>query len=428
MQHAPRRGAMRNTQLQGEMKIMKHARTFLALALLTVMLAFPTSTLLPTAFSQLNPSTTWFVAPSPTGTGTSGGSCKKPGFNTISAAITAAKGGDIINVCPGTYVEQLTISKSLTIASTKGASQTIIQAPTTMAADTFGALNIVTVWGSDTAAELSGFTIAGPLSVTCNGGVMGTGVFVQQSAVATITNNVITAIHDSPIVQCAAYGIGILVGRNALSTTGTATISGNTISDYQKSAIIVDGAGSSATITGNTITGWSLALQASDNVQITQNAIQISRGASATVNSNTISTNECPNTGAGSNCGPDLINQAQASGIMLYQSGAGTTVTKNTLSANDIGILVVSADPGTTIGKNTVSGSAYVGILVQDGTNTVSGNTITGTKQAPTPIGIVALAATTATTVTATGSKFSQVTTSYQAIAASGLTATLNVS
>ena len=41
--------------------------------------------------------------------------CPTPKFTTIQSAVDAAKPGDTIRVCAGTYVEQVSISKSLTI-------------------------------------------------------------------------------------------------------------------------------------------------------------------------------------------------------------------------------------------------------------------------------------------------------------------------
>src|SRR4051794_10639439 len=54
-----------------------------------------------------------WVAPAPAPIG--GGSCASPDFNTISAAVAAASSGDIINVCPGTYPENVTIPVALTL-------------------------------------------------------------------------------------------------------------------------------------------------------------------------------------------------------------------------------------------------------------------------------------------------------------------------
>src|SRR5262245_58313155 len=57
-----------------------------------------------------------------------GKSCAFAGYMTIQAAINAANPGDTVNVCPGTYVENVAINKaSLTVRSTGGARVTVIK-------------------------------------------------------------------------------------------------------------------------------------------------------------------------------------------------------------------------------------------------------------------------------------------------------------
>src|ERR1700730_8387781 len=43
------------------------------------------------------------------------GTCPGAGFSTVQAAVDAAKSGDIVNVCPGSYPEQVSIDKTLTV-------------------------------------------------------------------------------------------------------------------------------------------------------------------------------------------------------------------------------------------------------------------------------------------------------------------------
>ena len=62
---------------------------------------------------------TWYVSPTGPASGTSGGSCTNPSFNTISLAIAAASNGDTIQVCAGTYNEQVQITKPLTLKGAK---------------------------------------------------------------------------------------------------------------------------------------------------------------------------------------------------------------------------------------------------------------------------------------------------------------------
>jgi parallel beta-helix repeat protein len=280
---------------------------------------------------------------------------------------------------------------------------------------------IVDIAGSTTVVSFSDFTVTGPVStaqVGCNSGNSGIGIFVEAGATATITHNTIKEIREQPVVQCAAYGLGILVGRAALSTTGTATISGNTIYDYQKNGITVDNTGSTATITHNTITGWSLAFQTANSIQIAQNGIQISRGAVATVDSNTVTSNLCP---LGGTCGADLIALTQATGILLYESASGTAVKNNAVSGNDVGIYVQAAPSATKVEGNTAKNNRYAGIAFIDGTYTASFNTVKG----PGNVGIAAVAATVVTSVTLSNNDIDHVTASIGAYAASGLTATV---
>lgn len=58
-----------------------------------------------------------------------GTNCSRAGYATIQAAVNAAAAGDVISVCPGKYVENVSIGKNnLTVASTAGAAATMVRA------------------------------------------------------------------------------------------------------------------------------------------------------------------------------------------------------------------------------------------------------------------------------------------------------------
>src|SRR5262249_14799537 len=97
-----------------------------------------------------------------------------------------------------------------------------------------------------------------------------------------------------------------------------------------------------------------------------------SSGAAATVAGNTVSGNECnvPNT-----CGPDPLTETQAVGILLFSAAAGTTVTGNSVTSNDIGIYNL-AEGATTLTSNTLVDNRFEGILLDEGDATVASNTI----------------------------------------------------
>ncbi len=199
---------------------------------------------------------------------------------TIQAAITAATAGDTINVASGTYTEQIIIDKNLHLAGA-GSGLSIIQAPDTI--DDLGdalATIIMVRGGLGVEAEISGFTVTGPGPTGC--GSIRAGIVVRDGADAYIHNNRIQDIQDSTFSGCQ-NGQGIWVGRKAWGTKGTATITNNVITGYQKGGIVVDNTGSSARIIGNTITG-------AGRTNVTaQNGIQISRGATGVIEGNIVS-------------------------------------------------------------------------------------------------------------------------------------------
>jgi hypothetical protein len=113
---------------------------------------------------------------------------------------------------------------------------------------------------------------------------------VNDAAAVDVTNSTISNIGDSPF-SGAQHGVAITYTTfhdNALPATGSAsgTISGNTISLYQKGGITVSGAGAFANVLNNGVTG----LGPIDF--IAQNGIQVSFGASAVLRGNSVSGND----------------------------------------------------------------------------------------------------------------------------------------
>ncbi len=282
---------------------------------------------------------------------------------TIQHAVDVACPGATVHVAAGNYPEQVTIEKSLQVSGA-GAGSSIVQAPATLIDDVDGSKNIVTISGGSTTVDFSGLTVAGPGPSGC--GSINTGIFVRDGATADIHDNTISDIRDEPLSGCQ-NGIGIYVGRNAFSTTGTATITNNTVSDYQKGGITIDNAGSSGIITGNTVAGVGA------TPQIAQNGIQISRGATGSITGNSVSGNECDY----SSCGADLLNDTQSVGILLYGPAAGTIIANNAVSDNDIGVYNLFTD-GSSITENEVTTNRYEGIILDEGSATVETNYVQG--------------------------------------------------
>lgn len=260
--------------------------------------------------------------------------CPNADFTTIQAAVNAAAPGDKVKVCPGTYMEQVTIGAGkdkLQVESEKPL-QAVIKAPAVMAEP--GDIVRITI-AQD--VKLKGFTIAGPLpdALFCST-VTRTGVRVDGGASAKIEKNHITEIRSTSLaLRGCQNGVGIQVGRMAEGQVGTAEIKDNVIDLYQKNGMTIDNTGSYAKVEHNTVAD-------AGATEITApNGIQVSRGANADVNHNDVSGNVY-----------DLAPAANGTGILLFLAGSDVTVEHNDVFENDDGIALYDTQ-GAKIKHNT---------------------------------------------------------------------------
>jgi hypothetical protein len=245
-----------------------------------------------------------------------------------------------------------------------------------------------------TAAQIGG-NVTGSLDATgCNigvyyapgttGSVSGATIFganyygvVADGAAVSVTGSTIHDIGNVPF-DGTQHGVAVLLTsiHQDGSTTGTpatGTIKNNTVTQYQKGGITVNGPGSSATISGNAVTGLGPVLF------IAQNGIQIGFGATGSISSNTVSGNEY--TGA---------NFASSGGVLVvggpaYSSAfsTGISITKNTVTNNDVGVWLSNAEVDGTA-PLTATNNAVVNNTISktDGLTNLTGNTSTCGYQA----------------------------------------------
>ncbi|HEV2749193.1 MAG TPA: right-handed parallel beta-helix repeat-containing protein [Gemmatimonadales bacterium] len=304
--------------------------------------------------SSNDPTTRWVNA-SATVVVAPGTSCDNPGYMKIQDAVDHAASGDRINVCPGTYAEQVTVplgKDNIRLRSVQRW-QAVIKAPTVMLPFN-GNFIIVHVAGAQGITILA-FTITGPGPGPC--GTLHYGVRVDNGGSADILGNHITQIRDDPFSGCQ-NGVAILVGRQAEGTTGSARIMGNVIDNYQKNGPTVDNAGSHAEIVNNRILGIG------PTPIIAQNGVQASRGATAEIRHNFVSGNIY--TG---------VQPAASSGILLFQPR--TVLTEhNTATSNDVSIWLNDAPAGSMTPLNRVRASTFDGIAVDAFATGTTGNQV----------------------------------------------------
>jgi parallel beta-helix repeat protein len=306
-------------------------------------------------------------------------------YATIQAAVNAANPGDTVQVDAGTYQEQVTINKCLTLMGHDHS--TIILAPTTLgAADVANPDAIVRVTGAGTFVQIAHLMIEGAAAGTPN---LYYGVRVDGNAGADIGNCNIANIIDS---SDPGIGVAVDIGNNTASPdgtgaqVGTAKVHNDTITNYQRAGVVVSNTGSSAMVENNTIAGGAASVAPSVT------GVEVSDGAVAHVKNNAISGN---------------FNGSEGTGVLLFNPGTVsmgshhcddddcitdggdntpdqgclvTTVENNTITGNDYGIFggQVTA-PGTKVSNNHISGNTYVGIEFDYSSNvTINNNQLSG--------------------------------------------------
>jgi hypothetical protein len=175
-----------------------------------------------------------------------------------------------------------------------------------------------------------------------------------------------SSIHDigeSPLTgQGSQHGTAVYY-RGLGTGSATGTVSGNTITNYQKGGITVSGK-VSATITSNHVIGqgpvsW-----------IAQNGIQMGYGAKGSVTSNTVTGNAY--TGS---------NLASSGGILVVGGPffslpytTGLTISKNTLTGNDVGVWLFNADTNGFAPTTKTNNSVKLNTITNGAVTNISGD------------------------------------------------------
>ena len=173
-----------------------------------------------------------------------------------------------------------------------------------------------------TASVIDLTVTASGLSNSCDAGADRLRGILFDGASGTISNNTVTGVRQG--LSGCQEGNAIearnspFAGETGSVTVGpdvNVTITNNTVSNYQKNGITVNGA-VNATVSGNVVTG-----DGAINY-IAQNGIQIGFGGTATVKSNTVSGNNYTPAGT------------ESCGVLLYRAD-GVKASGNTLFANE---------------------------------------------------------------------------------------------
>lgn len=332
------------------------------------------------------------------------GTCRIGAFATISAAVSSptVPAGSMVNVCPGTYAEQVVISKALTLQGifSSNSSQVIIAVPsaglTTTSSIAYGGPVAAQVEVTSPGVILKNITVDGTASSNCPSGVY-IGIFYSSGAAGTVSGV------EARNQNCNSSGIGI-VAENGAGLSQTVTVQNNNVnnaswvgiwvcSDQTPSTLTVNiknnflaavsigvdsecGNGVSpanlaGSISGNDIFPTQIGLQQFSAIPVSGN--HITGGAiginvfNTAVSTAVISGNTADNNSAyGIHLGYGITGSFAVSIISNHISNSGNA-----------GIYLDARADGATIKTNTIT-QAPIGIEFNCHTDTVTGNTING--------------------------------------------------
>ncbi len=309
-------------------------------------------------------------------------------YPTIQAAVTAVEhisGAVVIDVCPGTYAEQVVISpvspttsltlQGLAVATPPPTHDAVVIVPpspelVTNTTDPRGDVAAqILVQNTTVPVIINNLTVDGTGNNYTAGDIRG---ILFQDALGTVNHVVAQNQIPGGTLSGAQSGQGIMVETTS-SNSAVLTVENSSVQNYNKNGIVARYAGASLTATSNYVQGSGLSAVAA------QNGIELAfNGATGTIKSNTVVNNIYYNT---------AVDGATASDILLYDAGnSGATVSGNTVSESQETIAVVTDTPGTygngaIITGNKISGTSIDAIDVCTNSNTVTGNTIFGTAQ-----------------------------------------------
>jgi parallel beta-helix repeat protein len=286
-------------------------------------------------------------------------------FATIQAAVNAASPGSTVLVCPGTYAEQVVITQPLTLrgVQSKNMGAAVIVPPTT---------GLIVPAGTSTYPQVFVYNTAGPVTVSnltvdgrhnqvpnCDSFMDGV-YFLAASG--TMEN--IVARNQKVFVAGNACGTGI--GLRVTGDVGNANVSiqHNTVSAYDFGGIFASYPQATVNIQKNSVVG-------PGEISVSTGGIILFDDVVATVSENSVVDNP---SAALSSAGIDVVGVENV------------VVSRNTFGNNAYGIAfyTFTGDPNSdngTVSNNNVYGSSADAIAVCGDNNSVTGNTLSDSRE-----------------------------------------------
>ncbi|HEX4426118.1 MAG TPA: hypothetical protein VH079_12020 [Terriglobales bacterium] len=309
------------------------------------------------------------------------GNCASfPKYPTIQQAVSSVPAGATVGVCPGTYPEQVVITRNVTLKgllTSSGSGATIVTPANGMVANASSLSS-----GSPMAAQIvvQGAAKVNISNISINGSnnqISGcapdlVGILYQNSSGTISQVSVLNETLDTPDLIGCQSGLGIFVQSgilNSVNGSSTVKVNDSLVEDYQKNGITGNEQNTTLTVTGSYVVGHGSTTGAAEN------GIQFGFGAAGSATTNTVN---------GNVWAPDTFGDTgdAAAGILIFGS-QNIILTSNNVSNSQYGIAAVD-DLGdgliadhASIKSNKISGThLFDGIEICNNSSTVQSNII----------------------------------------------------
>jgi len=294
--------------------------------------------------------------------GTKSAACPDAQFSTIQEAVDHASPGTVIRICPGTYPEQVSITKALSL---QGESGVVIEPSSVEDNAMDGLAPIIRVAGA-TDVHISDVIVDGTNSGPTACGPTFIGI-LYKNASGDVKSVAVRNVKLSMSLNGCQSGLAILI-QSASGGMSVVDVADSSIHDYQKNGITADGSGTEVQIENNVVTGVGATTGAA------QNGIQISSGAGGSISKNTVANH------IWSPCVSVTSCEAIGIDILVFQSDS-VSVEQNVAGISQTGIAIV-ANHATVIQNQVFNTLIFDGAALTGNDNNASYNSITHSAEA----------------------------------------------
>jgi pectin methylesterase-like acyl-CoA thioesterase len=299
--------------------------------------------------------------------GTNPADCPGAQFSTIQAAVNAASPGTVIRICPGTYPEQVSIKKPLSLHGESG----VVIEPSNVTANATGtasgqAIAAIILVQDTTDVDIRDVIVDGTNNgiTACAPDLIGV---LYQNASGEVKRVAVRNMTLTTKLNGCQSGSAILI-QSGSGGASVVEVRDSSIHDYQKNGITANEVGTEARIEDNVVTGVGPTTGAA------QNGIQVGFGAEGTISRNNVANH------IWSPCVSLVSCDFTADDILVIQSD-GVSVEQNIAGISQTGIAIV-ANHAHVARNHVFETLTFDGIELTGNDNEARDNSITHSDRA----------------------------------------------